>query len=305
MRKIGVIGLGDMGSGMAANLVKAGFEVTGCDRNPPKRAALEALGGRAVASVAKAGQGADAVIVIVMNGAQALEAARELAEAMPKGSSVILCPTIRPSEARTIAALLAARGIGMVDSPVTGGRPGALAGTLTLMAAGSDAELERCRPVMEAIGANIYRVGTEAGQGQTAKACLQTLTGSVIAAACEAAALVAKAGISGEVFHQIASNSAAGRMSIGESLGNIIDRRFNNTGSHIDTLLKDLIISNDLARELGVPLHMASTALQLVQAAKSKYDDCDNWAVARLGEEIAGVELHRSGPVRMAEKGKA
>jgi len=174
-----------------------------------------------------------------------------------------------------------------------------------MMAAGTDAELERCRPVMEAISAKIYRVGTEAGQGQTAKACLQTLTGSVIAAACEAAALVARAGLNGEVFHQIASNSAAGRMSIGESLGNVIDRRFNNSGSHIDTLLKDLIISNDLGRELGVPLHMASTALQLVQAAKTKYGDCDNWAVARLGEEIAGVELHRSGPVPISAKGAA
>jgi 3-hydroxyisobutyrate dehydrogenase-like beta-hydroxyacid dehydrogenase len=295
--RIGVIGLGDMGSGMAANLVKAGFEVTGCDRNAPKCAGLQALGGQAVAAVADAGQGADAVIVIVMNGAQAQAVAQELAAVMPKGASVILCSTIRPAEAREIAALLAEAGIGMVDSPVTGGRPGAQSGTLTLMAAASDEELERCRPVMEAISAKIYRVGTEAGQGQTAKACLQTLTGSVIAAACEAAALVARAGLSGEVFHQIASNSAAGRMSIGESLGNIIDRRFNGTGSHIDTLLKDLIISNDLAREQGVPLHMASTALQLVQAAKTKYVDCDNWAVARLGEEIAGVELHRSGPV--------
>jgi len=297
MRRIGVIGLGDMGSGMARNLVKAGFEVRGCDRNAARREALVELGGTPVATAAEAGRDADAAIIIVMDGAQATEVARELAGVMARGSSVILSPTIRAREARGIAALLAEAGIGMIDSPVTGGYAGAQAGTLTMIAAGSDAEMERCRPVMEAISAKIYRVGTEPGHGQTAKACLQSIVGASIASACEAAALVAKAGLNGEVFQQIVANSAAGSKVTSEALLHVIDRAFTGTGAKIDTQVKDLTITTELAREMGVPLHLAAAALQLVVSAKAKYGDCDNWAIARLGEDIAGVELHRSGPI--------
>ena len=133
-----------------------------------------------------------------------------------------------------------------------------------------------------------------------AEACLQAIMGPVIACACETAALAAKAGLNGEVFQKIVANSAAGCTVTREALKHIIDRRFRGTGSHIDTLLKDLVISNDMARELGVPLHMASAALQLVQAGKTRFEDCDNWAIARLTEEVTGVELHRSGPVEIA-----
>jgi len=297
MRKIGVIGLGDMGSGMASNLAKAGFQVTGCDRNPARREALAALGGRAVPTAPEAGQGADAVVIMVLNGAQARAVAGELAPVMSKGATVILCSTIRPGEARDVAAVLAAAGIGTIDSPVTGGRPGAENGTLTLMAAGSDADLARCRPAMEAVSAHIFRVGTEPGQGQMAKACLQVLVGATIAASCEAAALAARAGLNGGVFQQIVNTSAAGSVISGEALRHVIDRRFEGTGSHIDTLLKDLVITNELAREIGVPVHMAATALQLAQSAKTRYPDCDNWAMTRLIEDITGVELHRDGPV--------
>jgi len=297
MRRIGVIGLGDMGSGMAKNLARAGFEVAGYDRNAARRDACAAMGVRAVGSAAEAGAGADVAIIIVMTGAQAREVAAELAGAMTKGATVILSPTIRAAEAREIAALLAEAGIGMIDSPVTGGHAGAQAGTLTMIAAGTDAEMQRCRPVMEAISANIYRVGTEPGQGQTAKACLQSIVGASIASACEAAALVARAGLNGEVFQKIVANSAAGSKVTGEALLHVIDRAFTDTGAKIDTQLKDLTITTELAREMGVPLHLASAALQLVVAAKTKYGDCDNWAIARLGEDVAGVELHRSGPV--------
>jgi 3-hydroxyisobutyrate dehydrogenase-like beta-hydroxyacid dehydrogenase len=299
MRKIGIIGLGDMGSGMARNLLKAGFEVAGFDRNQSRCDAFAAMGGSVTASAAEAGREADAVIVMVMDGAQAKEVALELAGVMPEGATVILSPTIRAAEAREIAGSLADAGIGMIDSPVTGGRTGAQNGTLTMIAAGPDVEMERCRPVMEAISANIYLVGTEPGQGQTAKACLQSIVGTSIASACESAAMAAKAGLSGEVFQKIVANSAAGSTVTSEALSHVIDRAFAGTGAKIDTQFKDLTITTELARDLGVPLHVASAALQLVVSAKTRYGDCDNWAIARLGEEIAGVELHRSGPIKL------
>jgi len=161
------------------------------------------------------------------------------------------------------------------------------------MAAGSDEALTRCRPVMEAVGRDIYEVGDEIGMGQTVKACLQSIMGSIVTATTEAAALAAKAGVDGEAFHQVLSTSSAGCGLANTALENIIDRKFEKTGSHIRTMYKDLTISMDMARDLGVPIHTAAAAMQLFQAGISRFPDGDNWALARLTEEIADAELHR------------
>ena len=295
MQRIGVVGLGDMGSGIAKNLLAAGFEVVGHDRNAPKRAALEELGGHGALTAAEAGEGATAVFVVVMNGeqAKAVTLGDGLVRTMAPGSTVILCATIREAEAREIATGLASAGIDMIDCPITGGYTGAQNGTLTLIAAGSDAAMDRCRAPMEAISAQIYRVGTEAGQGQTVKACLQSIVGATVAATCEAAALAAKAGVDGAVFQQIVSNSAVGSPVASDGLRNIIDRRFSNTGARIETLTKDLAISGDMARRLGAPLTLAPAALALLTEARERYPDSDIWAAARIAEGAAGAELHR------------
>ena len=116
---------------------------------------------------------------------------------------------------------------------------------------------------------------------------------SIFSATFEAAVLAAKAGVSGEVLYKVFSTSGAGSGVCNTALENIIDRKFEGTGSHIATMHKDLTISLDLARDLGVPLHTASTAMQLFHAGKTKYPEGDNWAVTRVLEEIVGAELHR------------
>ncbi|MEM1049352.1 MAG: NAD-binding protein, partial [Pseudomonadota bacterium] len=125
------------------------------------------------------------------------------------------------------------------------------------------------------------------------KACLQSIIGSIFSATFEAAALAAKAGVSGEVLHKVVTTSSAGCVVSSTALENIIDRQFEGTGSHISTMYKDLTISLDMARDLGVPLHTASIAMQLFQAGKTRYPDGDNWVVTRVLEEIVGAELHR------------
>ena len=142
---------------------------------------------------------------MVMNGdqAKAVILGDGLLSTARPGSVVLLTATIKPSEARDIWAGLDGSGLEMIDSPVSGGFPGAQGGTLTMMAAGSDEVLKRCRSVMEAVGRDIYKVGEEPGMGQTVKACLQSIMGSVVTATAEAAALAAKAGVDGEVFHQV------------------------------------------------------------------------------------------------------
>ena len=162
-----------------------------------------------------------------------------------------------------------------------------------MMAAAPDALLDDLRPVMEAVSASIHRVGAKPGDGQTVKACLQSLIGAQFSATFEAAALAAKAGVPGQVILDVFSTSSAGCGVVNNALEKIIDRQFEGTGSHINTMHKDLTISMGLGEELGVPLHTAAAAMQIFHAGRTKYPDGDNWVCTRVIEEIVDAELHR------------
>ena len=298
MDSVGVIGLGDMGSGLAKNLIGAGFATHGFDLSPARMAAFAGMGGTPAGSVAEVGRAAAAVYVMVMNGDQAKDVILGpdgLVRHMDKGGVVILTATIKPREAAEIGAAMADSGIHLIDSPVSGGFPGAQSGALTMMASGSAAALAAARPAMLAVSKTIHVVGATPGMGQTVKACLQSLIGSIFSATFEASVLAAKAGVPGQVLYDVFSTSGAGCGVANTALGNIIDRRFEGTGSHINTMHKDLTISLDLAEGLGVPMHTAATAMQIFHAGKSRYPEGDNWACARVIEEIVGAELHREG----------
>ncbi|MDE0208411.1 MAG: NAD(P)-dependent oxidoreductase, partial [Boseongicola sp.] len=273
-----------------------GFEVTGLDLSADRMAAFADMGGKPAASAAEVGANADAVFVMVMNGDQAKSAilGDGLASSMARGGAVILSATVRPREAREIGEALAEAGLNMIDSPVSGGFPGAQGGTLTMMAAAPDEVLDRFAPAMEAVSANIHRVGTRPGDGQTVKACLQSLIGAQFSATFEAAALAARAGVPGQVILDVFSTSSAGCGIVNNALEKIIDRQFEGTGSHINTMHKDLTISMGLGEELGVPLHTAAAAMQIFHAGRSRYPDGDNWVCTRVMEDIVGAELHRS-----------
>ena len=294
----GVVGLGDMGSGLAKNLIKSGFPSSGFDLSESRMKAFSDLGGSPAASVKDLARKTDVAFVMVMTGDQAKSVILGddgLAANMPKGSVIILTATIKPNEATEIGKALNGTGIGLVDSPVSGGFPGAQGGTLTMMAAGSDADMKTARPAMEAISSTIWKVGDQPGQGQTVKACLQSLLGAMFSATFEAAAMAAKAGISGQAFYNVVANGSGGCTVTKAALENIIDRKFEGTDSHIATMHKDLTISMNLGEQLGVPLHTAAAAMQIFHAGKTKYPDGDNWVCTRVIEEIVGAELHRDG----------
>ena len=298
MMNTGVVGLGDMGSGLAKNLIKSGFPSSGFDLSESRMKAFSDLGGSPAASVKDLARKTDVAFVMVMTGDQAKSVILGddgLAANMPKGSVIILTATIKPNEATEIGKALTGTGIGLVDSPVSGGFPGAQGGTLTMMAAGSDADMKTARPAMEAISSTIWKVGDQPGQGQTVKACLQSLLGAMFSATFEAAAMAAKAGISGQAFYNVVANGSGGCTVTKAALENIIDRKFEGTGSHIATMHKDLTISMNLGEQLGVPLHTAAAAMQIFHAGKTKYPDGDNWVCTRVIEEIVGAELHRDG----------
>ena len=298
MMNTGVVGLGDMGSGLAKNLIKSGFPSSGFDLSESRMKAFSDLGGSPAASVKDLARKTDVAFVMVMTGDQAKSVILGddgLAANMPKGSVIILTATIKPNEATEIGKALNGTGIGLVDSPVSGGFPGAQGGTLTMMAAGSDADMKTARPAMEAISSTIWKVGDQPGQGQTVKACLQSLLGAMFSATFEASAMAAKAGISGQAFYNVVANGSGGCTVTKAALENIIDRKFEGTGSHIATMHKDLTISMNLGEQLGVPLHTAAAAMQIFHAGKTKYPDGDNWVCTRVIEEIVGAELHRDG----------
>lgn len=297
MTAVGVIGLGDMGSGIAKNLILNGFETWGRDVIAARHDAFGAMGGHTADSTAEVSKHAQYVFVMVMKGAEAHEVILGeggLAENMSPGGTIILTSTIKPAEARAIATGLDGTGLLLIDSPVSGGYPGAQGGTLTLMAAAPENIMSNARPVLEAISADIHHVGTQPGEGQVVKACLQSLIGSIFSATFEAAALAAKAGVPGQVILDVFSTSSAGSGITNNAIQKIIDRQFEGTGSHINTMHKDLTISMALGEELGVPLHTAAAAMQIFHAGRTRHPDGDNWVATRVIEEIVGAELHRN-----------
>ena len=296
MKSVGVIGLGDMGGGIAANCIKAGFETHGFDLSADRLAKFESLGGHSAGSARQVGENADAVFVMVLNGNQARTAIlgeEGLVHGLKPGSTIILSATIKPAEAVEIEAALDGSGIRLIDTPVSGGRPGAEGGTLTMMAAAPKAVFDDNRDVLEAVGSNIFHVGEKIGMGQTLKACLQGWMGSIFAATFEAAVLAERSGLDMEAFAEVAAASAGSNMLTNNSLQFIMDRAFVDTGSHIGTMFKDLTVTMDHARDMGVPMFMASAATQLFQAGITKYPGEDNWTVTKILEEIVGVEVKR------------
>ena len=297
MQNIGFIGLGNMGISMAANLIENGFTVTGFDLGQDRLDLLRELGGTPAGSCREVGRNADAVFLMVLNGdqvKQALFGEDGVLAGLESGGTVIVTATIHPFEIREIEQPLLDAGIRLVDSPVSGGKPGAEAGTLTLMAAARSDVLDDVRPALEAVGKNIFHVGEEAGLGQTVKAALQALIGSSFTAIFESLVLGVKSGASAEVLFEVFRASSVGSPLFENAARFIMERNFKDTGSHIGTMYKDLGITMAMAKENGVSMFTTSAAYELFQAGISLFPDEDNWSIVKLLEQIAGTTVVKS-----------
>ncbi len=295
MKKVGVIGLGDMGFAMACNLIKAGFDTTGFDLRAERLTILKEAGGTPATSVAEVGATSDVVFVMVLNGSQVQDVVSSnggLAESMVAGNTIIVTATIQPAEVRAIVQTVEAKGIKLIDSPVSGGRFGAEAGTLTMMAAGKKEAFEGQRDVLDAVGGNIFHVGEEIGQGQTVKASLQGLIGCTFTALFEAVVLGSKAGVDGKTMHEVFTASGVRSPLIDDCMKRILDRTFKGTGSHIGTMYKDLGITMAMAKENGAAMFTTSASHELFQSGISLFPEEDNWSIVKLLEQIAGTEVN-------------
>ena len=294
MKKVGFVGLGDMGMGMAKNLVAAGFEVTGYDLREARVAMLTEDGGKGAGDCRAVGAASDAVFIMVMTGQQLYDvvvAEDGLLAGLKPGAAIIVSATVKPPEVRAIEAAVAEAGVALIDTPVSGGRPGAEGGTLTMMVAAKADVLEAYRELFEVVGKNIFHVGEEIGMGQTVKASLQGIIGASFAGIFEALVLAAKAGIKGETLFEVVRTSTVASPLFEMFTPLVMDRKFTGTGSQIATMYKDLGITMALAREVGTSMFATAAAFELFQAAIARYPGEDNQSIVKFLEEIAGTTV--------------
>jgi 3-hydroxyisobutyrate dehydrogenase-like beta-hydroxyacid dehydrogenase len=289
-----MIGLGDMGMGMARNIIKAGFPLTGFDLREARMEELEKEGGARASSCREVGESGDSVFVMVLNGDQVKEVIfgeEGLEKGLKSDATVIVSATIHPSEVKQLVAPLADMGIHLIDTPVSGGKSGAEDGALTLMAAAKPEVLEENREVLQSVSKAIFHVGEEIGQGQTVKAALQALIGTTFAAVFESLVLGASAGVTGETMFEVFGSSGVSSPLFKGCSKLIMDRQFKDTGSQIATMYKDLGITMNMAKETGAAMFATAAAYELFRSGISLFPDEDNWSIVKLLEQIAGTEV--------------
>jgi L-threonate 2-dehydrogenase len=292
--KVAVVGLGTMGMGAAMNLVRKGHQVTGCDVREAARAELSASGAAAIATTSDLPAETEAVVVFVVNAAQTeavLFGADGCLARLSNGAVILCCATIAPEAAQGLESKITAAGFLMLDAPVSGGRAGAHAGTMTMMASGSDAAFAKAQPVLDAISSKVWRLGDKAGVGSTVKMVNQLLAGVHIATAAEALALGIRAGADPRTLFEVISSSAGSSWMWQNRVPHILDGD-DTPLSAVNIFVKDLGIVLDQARSLTFPLPMAAAAHQLFLAAAAHGEGAkDDAFVIRVWQALAGIEL--------------
>lgn len=273
MTTVGFIGLGAMGLPMARNLVTRGFQVRGFDMRREATDALVEAGGAAAASSSDAAKGADRLVLMVVNAAQAEQVlfADGALEALPHGGIVILTATCPPGAVEKLSERVAAAGLRFLDLPVSGGVAGAKSATLTIMAAGPSATFAAAKPVLEALGDKIFHVGERPGQGAVVKTVNQLLCGVHIAVVAEAFSLAAHVGVDLNVMLKILGGSSASSWMLNDRGPRMLQADPEVT-SAVDIFVKDLGIVLEAGRETKAALPFAALAHQLFLATSGRGD---------------------------------
>ncbi|MGN7916597.1 3-hydroxyisobutyrate dehydrogenase [Lysobacter sp. 22409] len=271
MSRIAFIGLGNMGGPMASNLLKAGHSLRVFDLAPALVAGAVVAGAHAAIDAADAV--VDAEVVISMLPASRHVEGLYLGDAgllaqMPAGALVIDCSTIAPASAQKVAAAATARGLQMIDAPVSGGTAGAAAGSLTFIVGGEASALERARPLLQAMGKNIFHVGAS-GAGQVAKLCNNMALGVIMAATGEALALGSAHGLDPKVLSQMmaVSTSRSWATEVCNPWPGVLENapasRGYSGGFGNDLMLKDLGLAAEAAMSTGASIPLGELARNL------------------------------------------
>ncbi|MGE4430355.1 MAG: 3-hydroxyisobutyrate dehydrogenase [Sphingobium sp.] len=273
---IAFIGLGNMGGGMAANLVAKGFAVRAFDLAEAALEKAEAAGATRTGSAAEAVTGADAVVTMLPAGKHVEAVYKdEIFAAAKPGALLLDCSTIDVATARRVAAAALAEGFEMVDAPVSGGIAAANGGTLTFMVGGEDSSFAKAQPILSAMGKAVIHAGS-AGNGQAAKICNNMLLGATMAATCEAFAMAQKIGLDPQTFYDISSVSSGQSWSMtsycpvpGVGPQTPADNDYQG-GFAVALMLKDLKLALEAAASVNASVPMGSTAESLYQMLSNK-----------------------------------
>ncbi len=290
MTTVAFIGLGIMGGPMAANLVKAGFEVVGYNRSPQAVQRLVDAGGRGAKDVAEAVQGADVIVTMVPDSPDV--------EAVTGGDDGVFAnaatdalyvdmSTIRPDVAVRVAEAGRKAGLRVLDAPVSGGEAGAIEGSLSIMVGGEAADFAAAKPVLDAVGKTIVHVGP-AGSGQTVKAANQLIVAGNIQLLAEAVVFLEAHGVDMKAALEVLGGGLAGSTVLNRKGANMLAREF-TPGFRLALHHKDMGIVTSAAREAGVVIPLGSAVAQLIAALVARGDGgLDHSGLLKLVTELSG-----------------
>jgi 3-hydroxyisobutyrate dehydrogenase len=290
-RRVGFIGLGTMGAFMAANLVRAGFEVTVWNRSPGRDAEVLALGATRATTPAELGATSDIVVICVTDSPQVQEVVFSgggLVHGLQPGSLIIDCSSISPLSTRDFARRLASRHVHWVDAPVSGGSEGAQRATLSIMVGGDDIDVERAQPVLHAMGSIITHVGA-LGAGQWVKAINQVILAGTYLGVAEGITLGIKAGLDMDRVVAALSGGAASSWVLENRSGRMIENDY-PLGFKISLHRKDLGIALALAQQTHSELPVATMAAHFEdELIADGHGDDDTSALARSIRQRSGL----------------
>jgi len=290
-RKVGLIGLGAMGAGMAASLRRAGHAVHVCDVRPGVAEAFAREGGVACTTPAALAAQCDVVVSVVVNAAQTeavLFGENGCAAAMKPGSLFVMCSTVDPNWSIAMEQRLADMGLLYLDAPISGGAAKAASGDMTMMTSGRPEAYAVAGTLLEAMAAKVYRLGDRAGAGSKVKIINQLLAGVHIAAAAEAMALGLREGVDPAALYEVITHSAGNSWMFENRMAHVLAGDYAPL-SAVDIFVKDLGLVLDLARASKFPLPLSSTAHQMfMQASTAGFAREDDSAVIKI---FPGIEL--------------
>jgi len=295
---VGLIGLGAMGSGMAASLRRTGHNLHVFDVRRDLAAAFAADGGVAHDSLASLGAACDVVISVVVNAAQTESVlfgdgtapgnTAGCAARMKPGSVFVMCSTVDPKGSVALEARLETMGLLYVDAPISGGAAKAASGQMTMMTAGKPAAYALAEPFLNAMAAKVYKLGDSAGAGSKVKIINQLLAGVHIAAAAEAMALGLREGVDPAALYEVITHSAGNSWMFENRMAHVLAADYTPL-SAVDIFVKDLGLVLDMARASKFPLPLSSTAHQMfMQASTAGFAQEDDSAVIKI---FPGIQL--------------
>jgi 3-hydroxyisobutyrate dehydrogenase len=293
--KVGLIGLGAMGSGMAASLRRAGYDVHVFDVRQEVADKFAKDGGQACKSVAELGAACEVVVSVVVNAAQTETVlfgpnsdSTGCAAAMQAGSVFVMCSTVDPNWSVALEARLEKLGLHYVDAPISGGAAKAASGEMTMMTAAKPAAYAKCEAMLNAMAGKVYKLGDHAGAGSKVKIINQLLAGVHIAAAAEAMALGLREGVNPDALYDVITHSAGNSWMFENRMAHVLAADYTPL-SAVDIFVKDLGLVLDMARASKFPLPLSSTAHQMfMQASTAGFAKEDDSAVIKI---FPGIEL--------------